>query len=708
MALMGVSYGTHVALEYARAFPANVDRLILDSIVGPGDPSGLLLDTYRAFPRVLREQCSHSLCTPPRPTRSPTSRRWSNRLKLGPLRGMALDASGEPAQRRVRDAEELAFLLIAGDLNPLLQPFLPAALSSAARGDTAMLMRLRRVAEGAATRVSDLSAGLNVTTACEDAALPYSLQTPIADRPALAAAALAAIPQSDYAPFDAATVQSSSDVDDCLQWPQDSTLAPFEGPLPDVPALLLSGRLDTRTPVENARATAAQLPHATLVTAHGTGHDVLDSDVTGCAATALRRFVDGVPAGRPCAGKSSQVAPLPLPPRSLQDFRSAPQVGGRRGRAVFAILETVDEARLVAVQYAFAGIEPRGGGLRAGHFALAGRGDAVRLHGYAFVPGVRVTGTLDITGLFPSGTVRLQGPRGTSGKLVLDARGGARGRLGGRRVRYRGTRGLASAAAAGARSLRVDGPSTPLLLPRLVARHSAERRRSSRAPEGFCLVQAKRAQATGGGTMQLTLGRVGRRLATSALVLVLGTAANASAASTKPAVKTGAAADVAIQSATLTGSVDPNGAKTTYFFQIGATSLYGGQTGPALGRLGVQSRAVTAQVTGLAPATTYHYRIVASNRRGLVKGSDRTFKTKAQPLGVSLAATPNPVLFAGSVTLAGQLTGTGNAGRQVVLQSNPFPYTQGFVNAANPQVTDPRATSRSRCSASRSIRSIAC
>jgi hypothetical protein len=103
---------------------------------------------------------------------------------------------------------------------------------------------------------------------------------------------------------------------------------------------------------------------------------------------------------------------------------------------------------------------------------------------------------------------------------------------------------------------------------------------------------------------------------------------------------------------------------------------------------GSSRKAVTAPVGGLAPATVYHYRIVAQNRNGLVKGGDRTFKTKPQPLGVSLAATPNPVPFGGAVTLAGQLTGTGNAGRQVVLQSNPFPYTQGFQNAANVQVTD--------------------
>jgi hypothetical protein len=55
---------------------------------------------------------------------------------------------------------------------------------------------------------------------------------------------------------------------------------------------------------------------------------------------------------------------------------------------------------------------------------------------------------------------------------------------------------------------------------------------------------------------------------------------------------------------------------------------------------------------------------------------------------VTLGATPNPIAPGGSTTLAGQLTGTNNAGRQVVLQSNPFPYLQGFVNVANPQVTD--------------------
>ena len=38
--------------------------------------------------------------------------------------------------------------------------------------------------------------------------------------------------------------------------------------------------------------------------------------------------------------------------------------------------------------------------------------------------------------------------------------------------------------------------------------------------------------------------------------------------------------------------------------------------------------------------------------------------------------------------LAGTLTGTGNANRQILLQSNPFPYTQGFQPTANVQLTN--------------------
>jgi hypothetical protein len=93
-------------------------------------------------------------------------------------------------------------------------------------------------------------------------------------------------------------------------------------------------------------------------------------------------------------------------------------------------------------------------------------------------------------------------------------------------------------------------------------------------------------------------------------------------------------------------------------------------------------------VSGLAPATVYHYRLVAKNEDGQTFGTDRTFKTKVQPLGVTLVATPGSVAPGGLTTLSGQLTGTNNAGRQVQLQSSAFPYIAGFATVGNTVLTD--------------------
>jgi hypothetical protein len=175
-------------------------------------------------------------------------------------------------------------------------------------------------------------------------------------------------------------------------------------------------------------------------------------------------------------------------------------------------------------------------------------------------------------------------------------------------------------------------------------------------------------------------------LGAAALVCALWAPAVASAAE-KPVVTTGAAANIAPTSVVLNATVNPKGAETTYFFQYGTTVIYGGLTPSTSAGKGTAGVKVAVAVADLAPATTYHYRIVAQNSKGLTRGKDRTFKTKRQPLGVALAATPNPVPVGGATSLAGALTGTGNAGRQVVLQGNPWPYTQGFVAAANAQVT---------------------
>jgi hypothetical protein len=68
--------------------------------------------------------------------------------------------------------------------------------------------------------------------------------------------------------------------------------------------------------------------------------------------------------------------------------------------------------------------------------------------------------------------------------------------------------------------------------------------------------------------------------------------------------------------ATLEGSVDPDEAETTYFFQYGTTTVYGSHTAPTALDAGATTVTVSAPVRGLKAATSYVFRLVASNNKG--------------------------------------------------------------------------------------------
>ena len=156
-----------------------------------------------------------------------------------------------------------------------------------------------------------------------------------------------------------------------------------------------------------------------------------------------------------------------------------------------------------------------------------------------------------------------------------------------------------------------------------------------------------------------------------------------------PVATTGAAATVTFSSARVNGSVDPNSEATTYYVQYGTTAALGTNTARVAVGSGKNPVRVSLDLTGLAPTTRYRYRIVADNPSGTALGKLRAFTTRRQPLGVSLAATPNPIKLGSGTTLFGTLTGTGNAGRKIVLQGNPWPYPSGgFKNATNEQLTN--------------------
>jgi hypothetical protein len=115
-----------------------------------------------------------------------------------------------------------------------------------------------------------------------------------------------------------------------------------------------------------------------------------------------------------------------------------------------------------------------------------------------------------------------------------------------------------------------------------------------------------------------------RLILASLLALLLLPAA---AVAQEPVVVTGPAEGVGETSATLTGTVDPEGTARQYHFEVGTTTAYGLQTATQTTGDGTEPEPVSALVQGLSPATTYHYRLVAAG----VAGQDRTFTTAAAP-----------------------------------------------------------------------------
>jgi hypothetical protein len=93
-----------------------------------------------------------------------------------------------------------------------------------------------------------------------------------------------------------------------------------------------------------------------------------------------------------------------------------------------------------------------------------------------------------------------------------------------------------------------------------------------------------------------------------------------------PGAATTPPTDVGPSSATLTGVVTPKGFETAYFFQYG-TSSYEARTPIASAGAGREPVSVSAPVGNLAPATTYHVRLVAFNVHRIAAGGDVAFAT---------------------------------------------------------------------------------
>jgi hypothetical protein len=123
-----------------------------------------------------------------------------------------------------------------------------------------------------------------------------------------------------------------------------------------------------------------------------------------------------------------------------------------------------------------------------------------------------------------------------------------------------------------------------------------------------------------------------------------------------PDATTGAASGVTTNSATLNGTVNPQNLATTFHFEYGTTTSYGTSTPDQSAGADRSAHPESAAISGLAPNTTYHFRIVATNAIGTTFGADQVFTTNANP---PAAVTP-PAVVTGPATNIGSRAATVN------------------------------------------------
>lgn len=290
--LIGGSYGTRLALEYARHHGERVRTLVLDGVAPPqmALPEGFAVDAQAAFDSLVADCEADPACAKAFPDVAGDLERTLARLDDGELTvGVAHPRSGALEQLTVDRAAVVSGL--RGILYaPQLSVLLPLLLHRAADGDFGPLLGEAAVVNDAMS--NSMSAGLMLSMLCAE------------DLPRID-------PEAQRA-RDRATFLGSTNYDllaqACARWPHaplpDTAGEPVRS---DAPTLLLSGALDPVTPPRWAELAAETLPNSVHVIVPNTGHGTLTID---CIVDQITAFIDS---GDPSTVDSSCVADIRRP-----------------------------------------------------------------------------------------------------------------------------------------------------------------------------------------------------------------------------------------------------------------------------------------------------------------------------------------------------------------------------------------------------------
>ena len=247
LTLLGISYGTKLALAYARAHPDRVERMALDSVLDPDDADVFGLEPYRAMAPSLAALCPAG-CEGVSSDPGADLARLVERLRAAPLHGMVYGVRGRKRPATLT-ALALSDLMFDADYNPAIRAGIPAGVRAALDNrDPAPLLRLvAAAASRSALPPPRVFSAARYAAVCEETPLPWPRGAPFGEREARAQAAADRLGAGAFFPFGYAEARAD-EIDLCLHWPETSPAPGVGGGYPAGPSLILQGGEDLRTP----------------------------------------------------------------------------------------------------------------------------------------------------------------------------------------------------------------------------------------------------------------------------------------------------------------------------------------------------------------------------------------------------------------------------------------------------------------------------
>lgn len=288
--LLGVSYGTRVAQQYAMHYPQSVRSMVLDSAV----PNELMLgnDHARNLEAVLRAHFAACVAEPACRRRFgdpyASLQKLRQQLQQSPRRVHGRHPATFAPADRMLDEAGFASVVRLYAYSPLTAALLPLMIDAALQGHYSPLLgQAQLLVDDVTERLTD-GVGLSISCA-EDV---DGLRTDPADEHTLLGHSLVRYLQQA-----------------CTLWPRGSRPADFHQPFRSaLPVLVLAGEHDPVTPVRYGEAIVGNLPNGRLLLARGQGHAVMNA---GCMSRLIADFVQSLDARRVNARCLDRLGPTP-------------------------------------------------------------------------------------------------------------------------------------------------------------------------------------------------------------------------------------------------------------------------------------------------------------------------------------------------------------------------------------------------------------